>query len=64
MEESFTWQVKSKTGFSPAMRKKIAMLLDLAGGSGGDEFPGDDLLDSQSNNLLDSTGIELDAANY
>ena len=63
MEESFTWQVKSKTGFSPAMRKKIAMLV-YAAGSGGDEFPGDDLLDSQGNNLLDSTGVELDAANY
>lgn len=63
MEEEIIWRVKSKTGFSPAQRRKIAMVM-YAAGSGGDEFPGDDLLDSLGNNLLDSAGVELDAANY
>lgn len=63
MEEIVTWQVRSKKGFTPNQRRKLAQLL-YGIGAGGDEFPGDDLLDSQGINLLDSTGTELDAANY
>jgi len=67
MEESFTWQVKSKSGFSPKQRHKIAQLMYVLGGASAyvdPDFPGDDLLDSNGNELLDSDGNELESANF
>lgn len=56
--EEVVWHVRSKKGFTPNQRRKLAQFMAIAG-SGGDEFPGDDLLDSQGRNLLDSQGREL-----
>jgi hypothetical protein len=56
--ETITWQIKRKAGFTPNERRKLAQLL-YGIGSGGDEFPGDDLLDSAGDELLDSLGREL-----
>lgn len=61
MEEEIVWRVKSKSGFSPNQRRKIAHLLASLGG-GDPDPPGDDLLDSNGNNLLDSAGVELESA--
>jgi hypothetical protein len=61
--EEFIYRVRSKSGFSPKQRNKIAQVL-YAMGAGGDEFPGDDLLDSNGVNLQDSSGNDLEAVNY
>ena len=45
-------------GYDNEQRRQLVAYMALAG-SGGDEYPGDDLLDSTGDELLDSLGREL-----